>query len=237
MPGKTARSGHPTKPGKGCITQGLPYNIAFWFLKSGGPARLHGTLMSPIAIAGYLTLFAGTAILFVVVALALGRLVRPSDPTAAKLEPYECGEPAVGSSYVQFDLRFYVVALVFIIFEVEVAFFFPWAAVFGQVTILRAEPSAATLAAAAREFGLPAAPAELALAAPAGGPAAADALRGFALAALADLAVFFGVLLVGFAYLWRRGDLNWVRSVQPLPQPHEPAAPARLAAGAGRPTA
>ena len=53
-----------------------------------------------------------------------------------KLEIYECGEPAVGSSYVQFDLRFYVVALLFIIFDVEVAFFFPWATVFGKATHL-----------------------------------------------------------------------------------------------------
>ena len=46
-------------------------------------------------------------------------------PNAEKLEVYECGEPTIGSSFVQFDLRFYVVALLFIIFDVEVAFFFP----------------------------------------------------------------------------------------------------------------
>ena len=55
-----------------------------------------------------------------------------------KLEVYECGEPTIGSSFVQFDLRFYVVALLFIIFDVEVAFFFPWAAVFGKATQLAA---------------------------------------------------------------------------------------------------
>ncbi len=52
----------------------------------------------------------------------------------AKLDVYECGEPAVGSSFVQFDLRFYVVALVFIVFEVEVALFFPPATIFGTAT-------------------------------------------------------------------------------------------------------
>ena len=55
-------------------------------------------------------------------------------PTPAKLDAYECGEPAVGSSFVQFDLRFYVVALVFIVFEVEVALFFPPATIFGTAT-------------------------------------------------------------------------------------------------------
>ena len=53
---------------------------------------------------------------------------------AAKLDAYECGEPAVGTSFVQFDLRFYVVALVFIVFEVEVALFFPPATIFGTAT-------------------------------------------------------------------------------------------------------
>ena len=51
-------------------------------------------------------------------------------------EAFECGEPTIGSSYIQFDLRFYVVALLFIIFDVEVAFFFPWALVFGGATQL-----------------------------------------------------------------------------------------------------
>ena len=57
--------------------------------------------------------------------------LRPSKPEAEKGTVYECGEPAVGSSWVQFDLRFYVVALLFVIFDVEMAFFFPWAIVFG----------------------------------------------------------------------------------------------------------
>ena len=70
--------------------------------------------------------------LFLFVALLLGRFLRADKPTREKLEVYECGEPPVGSSYVQFDLRFYVVALVFIIFEVEIAFMFPVAAVYRQ---------------------------------------------------------------------------------------------------------
>ena len=77
--------------------------------------------------------------MFLFVNLVVGWLVRPRLPNVEKLEVYECGEPTIGSSFVQFDLRFYVVALLFIIFDVEVAFFFPWAAVFGKATQLAAE--------------------------------------------------------------------------------------------------
>ena len=80
---------------------------------------------SSLGIVAYLALFATVGILFLLVNLIVGKLVRPNDPHPEKLEIYECGEPAVGSSFVQFDLRFYVVALLFIIFDVEVAFFFP----------------------------------------------------------------------------------------------------------------
>src|SRR5438552_18413055 len=64
--------------------------------------------------------------------LLLGKLVRPHQPSPEKGTIYECGEPTIGSAWVQFDLRFYVVALLFVIFDVELAFFFPWAVVFGS---------------------------------------------------------------------------------------------------------
>src|SRR5436305_7584550 len=64
--------------------------------------------------------------------LILGKLVRPDRPSPEKAEVYECGEEPIGSAWVQFDLRFYVVALLFVIFDVELAFFFPWAVVFGS---------------------------------------------------------------------------------------------------------
>jgi NADH-quinone oxidoreductase subunit A len=67
---------------------------------------------------------------FVGVTLFMGRLLRPSNPQARKLSTYECGEPAAGSAWVNFNIRFYIVALIFIIFEVEIAFVFPVAAVF-----------------------------------------------------------------------------------------------------------
>ena len=89
-------------------------------------------MATPLAIVAYLALFAGIAAIFLFVNLLVGRFVRPKLPNKEKLEVYECGEPVIGSSFVQFDLRFYVVALLFIIFDVEVAFFFPWGTVFGK---------------------------------------------------------------------------------------------------------
>jgi len=143
----------------------------------------------------------------------VGRFLRARVPTSEKLEPYECGEPPVGSSYVRFDLRFYVVALLFVIFDVEVAFFFPWATVFGKANEL-ANPDLPQAVAAAtyQELGVPADGDSL-VAPEAGSEQIAANGRRLALASMADLGVFFGVLLVGFAYVWKRGDLNWVRAV------------------------
>src|SRR5687768_4360553 len=96
-------------------------------------------IASSLGIVAYLALFAAVGIVFLFVNLLVGRFLRPHDPHPDKLEIYECGEPTIGSSFVQFDLRFYVVALLFIIFDVEVAFFFPWAAAFGKSTNLMNE--------------------------------------------------------------------------------------------------
>src|SRR5690349_11830371 len=87
-----------------------------------------------VHIVAYLALFSGVGIIFLFVNLLVGKFLRPENPHPEKQEIYECGEPTIGSSFVQFDLRFYVVALLFIIFDVEVAFFFPWAATFGKAT-------------------------------------------------------------------------------------------------------
>ena len=67
---------------------------------------------------------------FVGVNLLIGRFLRPSNPQTRKLSTYECGEPASGSAWVNFNMRFYIVALIFIIFEVEIAFVFPVATAF-----------------------------------------------------------------------------------------------------------
>ena len=147
----------------------------------------------------FVLIFLAAGVVLLMTPLLLGRLVRPDRPSPEKGATYECGEPTIGSAWVQFDLRFYVVALLFVIFDVELAFFFPWAVVFGTAT-------------RAADPGLP--PDQRAAAVQSLGAADADpgAMGTLAWVAFADLMVFFGVLLVGFAYLWRRGDLDWVRS-------------------------
>lgn len=177
---------------------------------------------SSLGIVAYLALFVSVGILFLLVNLLVGRLVRPVNPHKEKAEIYECGEPTIGSSFVQFDLRFYVVALLFIIFDVEVALFFPWATVFGKANML-ADPQAQVMAADGemsvqarhvfQELGV------VAPALPAGATAAESsaniregALR-LAWMSMLDIAVFFGVLMTGFFYVWKRGDLDWVRAV------------------------
>jgi len=105
-------------------------------------------------------------IFFVFFNLLLGKMVRPCVPGTDKEMAYECGEVPVGESWVQFDLRFYIIALVFLVFDVEVALFYPWA------TVYQANKNTA----------------------------------------LVDMIFFFGILMVGYAYLWRFGYLEWVRS-------------------------
>ncbi len=182
-------------------------------------------LSSSLGIVAYLALFVSVGVLFLLVNLLVGRLVRPANPYKEKSEVYECGEPTIGSSFVQFDLRFYVVALLFIIFDVEVALFFPWATVFGKANLL-ADPAAPVVSAQAGEAELtnhgrrlfqelgvadPQLP-------PAASPAAvADEVRSGARRlvgmSIIDIGVFFAVLMVGFFYVWKRGDLDWVRAV------------------------
>lgn len=75
-------------------------------------------------------IFAAAGVALGVGALLFGKLVRPQNPGGAKDEIYECGEPTIGPAWVQFDLRFYVVALLFVIFDVEIAMLYPWAVVY-----------------------------------------------------------------------------------------------------------
>jgi NADH-quinone oxidoreductase subunit A len=184
------------------------------------------------SVVGYLLLFLFVAVTFIFFHLLMGKMIRPSKPDADKLTIYECGEPAIGSAWIQFDLRFYVVALLFVILDVEVVFFFPWAVVFGKANQLAMEKPDVTIQQRneiAKTLLLP--PQIEAWA----GVNQADVANGRAaqkiedkakispmvepgtawqLACLAfvDILVFFGVLLLGFAYLWKRGDLDWVRS-------------------------
>jgi NADH-quinone oxidoreductase subunit A len=105
------------------------------------------------------------AILFVAGGLATSWLLRPRNPNKFKLAAYECGEDPVGGAWVKFNIRYYVVALIFILFDVEIMFLFPWAIV----------------------------------------------LKPLGWLALTEMFTFIGILLVGYIYVWGKGDLEWAR--------------------------
>ena len=67
--------------------------------------------------------------------LGLGWLLRPSNPEVRKLSTYECGEPPSGSAWINFNIRFYLIALIFVIFDVEVAFVYPVAVAFREYVL------------------------------------------------------------------------------------------------------
>jgi len=139
-----------------------------------------------------LFILAGSGMLLV--PLLIGRFLRPKLPSETKDAIYECGEPTIGSSYIQFDLRFYTVALLFIIFDVEIAFFFPCTGL----------EQGAREVISQRLLTDPGGQSEVIHAA---------AARTLGLTGLCDILIFFGVLMVGFAYVWKRGDLDWIRAV------------------------
>jgi NADH-quinone oxidoreductase subunit A len=171
----------------------------------------------------FLLVFLVVSIVFLFIHLMMGKFIRPRNPELDKLTIYECGEPTVGSAWIQFDVRYYVVALLFVIFDVEVAFFFPWAITFGKANDLsRADLAPSERGTLSRQLlptTLPSVDGRQVTEVP------AASARNFALVALLDIAVFFGVLLVGFAYLWKRGDIDWVKTVaaEQLAEPTMPA--------------
>ncbi len=104
---------------------------------------------------------------FILGSLTAGKLIRRSRPDEQKLSTYECGEDTIGTSWIQFNVRFYIIALIFLIFDVEIAVLFPWTVVFKEVGLL----------------------------------------------AFVEMMVFMTILLVGFAYVWAKGDLEWLTSL------------------------
>jgi NADH-quinone oxidoreductase subunit A len=105
------------------------------------------------------------SIIFVAGGLITNYFIRPHKPNELKLSIYECGEDPIGSAWMKFNIRFYIVALIFILFDVEIVFLFPWAVVYKQMGVL----------------------------------------------AFVEMLVFLAILIVGFAYVWVKGDLDWVR--------------------------
>jgi NADH-quinone oxidoreductase subunit A len=107
--------------------------------------------------------FVIVAVAFAAVTLIAAKILRAKVPYARKESTYECGIPAVGSTEVKLNIRFHTFALLFVLFDVEVLYVFPWA-----VTA-----------------------------------------RGAGALALADMAVFLGILALGLAFAWRKGALTW----------------------------
>lgn len=91
--------------------------------------------LSMLADFGYVLLFMATGAIFVGIALFVSSLIRPDRPSAAKLMTYECGEVPFGNARIQFNNRFYIIGLMFLIFEVEILLLFPWAVVFKEVGV------------------------------------------------------------------------------------------------------
>ncbi|MGB5875657.1 MAG: NADH-quinone oxidoreductase subunit A [Bacteroidota bacterium] len=121
---------------------------------------------------GRVLLFLLIGIIFVAGGLIFAWLLRPHRPYPSKRTTYECGESPIGDTRIRFNVRFYVVALIFLIFDVEVVFLFPWATVYKDLGWF----------------------------------------------AFIEMLVFLAILLVGYAYVWRKGDLEWDRPAPKVPR-------------------
>jgi NADH-quinone oxidoreductase subunit A len=122
---------------------------------------------------GPIFIFFMLAVIVVFASLLANRLLAPRKPDPVKLSTYECGEEPVGSPWIRFNTRFYVIALIFIVFDVEVLFLFPWAVNLKELGIF----------------------------------------------AWLEMAVFIAILAVGLAYVWAKGDLEWIKPKQNIRQP------------------
>ena len=121
---------------------------------------------------GKILIFFVLGALFVAGGLIASWGLRPHRPYPGKNASYECGEEPVGNAWVRFNIRFYVIALIFLVFDVEVVFLFPWALVYRQLGLF----------------------------------------------AFLEMAVFLVILLVGYAYVWAKGDLDWDKPKPQVPQ-------------------
>ena len=108
-------------------------------------------------------LFILVGVLVGVLPQAIGFVLSPHRPDAAKNSPYECGFEAFEDARMKFDVRYYLVAILFILFDLEIAFLFPWAV----------------------------------------------SLREIGMAGFWSMMLFLGILVVGFAYEWKKGALDW----------------------------
>jgi NADH-quinone oxidoreductase subunit A len=112
---------------------------------------------------GPIALFLVVAVVFPLIPLVLTRFTAPRRPNPVKLEPYESGMETIGPTLVQFPIRYYLYGLMFVIFDVEALYLFPWAVVYKQIPLV----------------------------------------------AGVEMALFIGLLLVGYAYAWRKRAFEW----------------------------
>jgi NADH-quinone oxidoreductase subunit A len=129
---------------------------------------------------GKILIFLITGIIMVCIAFFIARLISPNNPNPEKLTSYECGEEPTGNAWLPFNSRFYVIALVFLLFDVEMVFIFPWAIVFGSHEINKI-----------------------------------DARWGWL--SLTEMFIFLGILILGLAYVWVKGDLDWIKAKPIIP--------------------
>ncbi|MBT30034.1 MAG: NADH-quinone oxidoreductase subunit A [Thalassobius sp.] len=85
---------------------------------------------------GYILIFIVGSLAFFCVTMLAAYLIRPHRPNEEKETSYECGEEPIGNAWTNFNVRFYVIALIFILFDVEIVFMFPWALIFADASLI-----------------------------------------------------------------------------------------------------
>ena len=113
----------------------------------------------------YLAIFIyiAIAVIFAIFAIVASALLGQRKPTALKQATYECGMTTIGSSFGRIPIKYYIIAMLFLLFDIEVVFLYPWAVVFKQFKVF----------------------------------------------AFVSMAVFIGILLVAYIYIWKKGALEW----------------------------
>jgi len=103
----------------------------------GSGVALHDAVIAPVP-ENYLPilLFIAIGIVLGTLTLYVGKFVRPNQPYRAKLAPYESGSPLFQDARVQFPIRYYVIAMLFVIFDIEIVFMFPWAIAFTRLGLV-----------------------------------------------------------------------------------------------------
>lgn len=129
---------------------------------------------------GKILIFMILGISFILLGYAANALIKKPIPNPIKNDTYECGEISESPSRIPFNMRFYIIAIIFLLFDVELVFLFPWSTIFADVEILKTIP----------QWGL---------------------------FNLVEMFVFIALLLLGLAYVWVKGDLEWLRPKIQLP--------------------